>query len=127
MACVVYFIFLSFSCVFCPKYFVLGNLFLFYLNKHSCAKIISCIFRNYSILEHTTYRIHVELTEKYPLSAPIQNPAGHKFRDGREVEVLLTRWLLTQNMEFQQLATGSSFRGMLSSLVMAGNVSESRG
>jgi hypothetical protein len=56
----------------------------------------------------------VELTEKYPLPGLIQYPAGHKFRDGREVEIFLTRWLLTQNMEFQQLATGSSFRGMLS-------------
>ena len=69
----------------------------------------------------------MELNEKYPFPALIQNPAGHKFQDGPEVEVLLTRWLLTQNMEFHQPATEISSRGMLSSLVMAGNVRESRG
>ena len=127
MASIVYLIFLSFSCVFCPKYFVLGHLVLFYLNKHRCAKIISRIFRNYSILEHTTYRIHVKLTEKYPNPALIRNSAGHKFQDGCEVEVLLTRWLLTQNMDFYRLRNESSSHGMLSSLVMARNVRESRG
>ena len=93
---------------FYPKYSVLVHLFLFHLNKNRCTKIISRIFRNYSILEHTAYRIHVLLTEKYPLPALIQNPAGHRFQDGREVEVLLTRWLLTQNLDFHQPGTESS-------------------
>jgi hypothetical protein len=69
----------------------------------------------------------VELTEKYPNPALIQNPAGRKFQDGREVEVLLTRWLLIQNTDFHQLGNESSSRGVLSSLVMVGNVRESRG
>jgi hypothetical protein len=67
------------------------------------------------------------MTEKYPLPVLIQNPAGHKFQDGREVEVLLTRWPLTKNMDFHQLGTETSSRGTLSSLVMAGNVKESKG
>jgi len=127
MARILYFTLLSFSCVFYHKYFVLGHLFLFYLNKHRCAKIISRIFRNYLILEHTAYRIHVELTEKYPLPALIQNPADHKFQDGREVEVLLTRWLLTQSMDFRYPGTEGSSRGTLRFLFMAGNVRESGG
>ena len=69
----------------------------------------------------------MELTEKYPLPALIQNPAGHKFQDGREVEILLTRWLLTQSMDFHYPGTESSSRSALRFLVMAGNVRESGG